>query len=95
MFLLRPSAEVPFSTCLDFLTQIGRIRRYVVSESRGCDVGTALRGSLCVPNFLFDGSQAGDTAAGTPANGRISQQSIGSGSKSPRFVELLVIFALV
>lgn len=36
----------------------------------------AFRGSLCVPNTVFESSPAGDTAAGTPTIVRISQQSM-------------------
>jgi hypothetical protein len=87
--LLRPSDKVPFSICLNFLTQFGRIRQLVVGELLESDARILLRGNLCLPNFLFESSMAGDTAAGTPTMGRISQQNTENRSKAARFAALL------
>ncbi len=47
-----------------------------------------LRDNLCLPNFEFESSMAGYTAAGTPTMVRISQQNTENRSKSARFAVL-------
>ncbi len=78
----------PIFTLSEFLTQFGRIRQLVVGECLESDARITLRGNLCLPNFLFESSMTGDTAAGTPTMGRISHQNTENRSKSARFAVL-------
>lgn len=49
-------------------------------------------GVVVRPEHDVRSSKAGDTAAGTPTNGRISQQSIQSGSNSPMNWRLVLLY---